>query len=231
MNASKNTRLGSCLNDLLPTGSAHPCMARSFRCFRLSKVAFIGDIAKFFNSVYLSQESMPYSLFVMRLPSGTKADPAETYITTRLMYGIKCSTTIAQTALQIILEEELKECECQGQDNLAATCPGKAHLLNDVISTIYVDDLFNGRNSLQKAKELMNYINQTLAKYGFTIKGWTYTGQPYSADDPVRDKHGMVATAGGLYCPQTDTWQYKPAKVHNGRKQRGLVIAEKTTST
>ena len=77
----------------------------------------------------------------------------------------------------------------EGQDNLAATCPGKAHLLNDVISTIYVDDLFNGRNSLQQAKELMNYIDQTLAKYGFTIKGWTYTGQPYSADDPVRDKH------------------------------------------
>ena len=73
----------------------------------------------------------------------------------------------------------------------------------------------------------MNYIDQTLAKYGFTIKGWTYTGQPYNADDPVRDKNGMVATAGGLYCPQTDTWQYKPAKVHNGRKQRGLVIAEK----
>ena len=73
----------------------------------------------------------------------------------------------------------------------------------------------------------MNYIDQTLAKYGFTIKGWIYTGQPYNADDPVRDKNGMVATAGGLYCPQTDTWQYKPAKVHNGRKQRGLVIEEK----
>ena len=56
---------------------------------------------------------------------------------------------------------------------------------------------------------------------------WTYTGQPYNAEDPVSDKNGMVATAGGLYCPQTDTWQYKPAKVHNGRKQRGLVIAEK----
>ena len=37
----------------------------------------------------------------------------------------------------------------------------------------------------------------------------------------------MLTTAGSLYCPQDDTWQYKPAKVHNGRKQRGLVIEEK----
>ena len=144
-----------------------------------------------------------------------------------MMYGIKCSTTIAQTALQIILEEELKECDCKGQENLAPTCPGMAHLLNDVISTIYVDDLFNDQDDLQKAKDLMGYIDRTLEKYGFKIKGWTYTGQPYSPDDPVRDEHGMVTTAGSIYCPQDDTWQYKPAKVHNGRKQRGLVIEEK----
>ena len=61
-----------------------------------------------------------------------------------MMYGIKSSATIAQTALQIILEEELKECDCKGQENLATTCLGMAHILNDVISTIYVDDLFNG---------------------------------------------------------------------------------------
>ena len=91
---------------------------------------------------------MPYNLLIMRLPSGTKNDPPETYV--KYMYGIKCSTTIAQTALQIILEEELKECECRGQENLAPTCQGMAHLLNDVISTIYVD----GQNNLQKAKYL-----------------------------------------------------------------------------
>ena len=66
-----------------------------------------------------------------------------------------------------------------------------------------------------------------MEKYGFKIKGWTYTGQPYSPDDPVRDENGMVTTAGSIYCPEDDTWQYKPAKVHNGRKQRGLVIEEK----
>ena len=131
VNASKNTRVGNCLNDLLPTGSTRLCMARYFRRFRCSKVAFIGDIAEFFNSVYLSQESMPYSLLVMCLPSGTKNDPPETYVTTKMMYGIKCSTTIAQTALQIILDEELKECDCQ--ENLAAACPGMALLLNDEI--------------------------------------------------------------------------------------------------
>ena len=73
----------------------------------------------------------------------------------------------------------------------------------------------------------MGYIDQTLEKYGIKIKGWTYTGQPYSPDDPVRDENGMVTTAGSIYCPEDDTWQYKPAKVHNGRKQRGLVVEEK----
>ena len=226
INTSKNTRLGSCLNDLLPTGSTHPCMARSFRRFRLSKVAFIGDIAKFFNSVYLSQESMPYSLLVMRLPSGTKNDPPETYVTTRLMYGIECSTTIAPTALQILMEEELKECKCQGQENLALTCQGMAHLLNDVISTIYVDDLFNGQKNLQKAKDLMDYIDRTLEKYGFKIKGWTYTGQPYSTDDPVRDENGMVTTALRMTPGNTNQQKY----TMEGNKE-AWSLKRKTTTT
>ena len=73
----------------------------------------------------------------------------------------------------------------------------------------------------------MAYIDTTLAKYGFAIKGRTYTGQPYSPDDPVRDANKMVQTGGSLYCPEQDTWTYKFAKMHNGIKSRGRVIPEK----
>ena len=85
-----------------------------------------------------------------------------------------------------------------------------------MIKYIYVDDLFNGCDSLEQA-----YIDTTLAKYGFAIKGWTYTGQPDSPDDSVRDANKMVQTGGSLYCPKRDTWTYKFTKMHNGIKSRG----------
>ena len=54
-------------------------------------------------------------------------------------------------------------------------CKGLAHVFQDMLSNIYVDDVFLGASSTQHANDLMEYIDMELGKYNFKVKGWSYS--------------------------------------------------------
>ena len=71
-------------------------------------------------------------------------------------------------------------------------CEGLAHIFQDILTNIYMDDVFLGASSFQHAKDLMKYIDLELGKYNFKVKGWSYSLNVITEDDPLTDEFGYV---------------------------------------
>ena len=162
LNASRGNALGHSLNSLLPQGMTQPNMGRSVRRFKLDKIGFLGDVSKFFNSSYLDSSSYKYNMVCIR----NKLGEVEDFVCARLFYGLASSTSLAEMGMKLICEQAIKNCSlCGGtkdNDNMDTDdCEGLAHVFQDLINNLYVDDVFLGASSTKHAKELMEYISIT----------------------------------------------------------------------
>ena len=144
LNASRVNINGVSLNDLLPTGLTQPDLAKSFRRFRQRKYAFVADISKYFNSSFMSTESYKFNLCVWIADCDIMAPP-QVYALSRLFYGFRCSSRLAHLAVELIGEYAESHCDqgCGGSVAKKEHCPGLAHRYVEVLSYLYVDDLFN----------------------------------------------------------------------------------------
>ena len=123
-------------------------MSRSVRRFKLDKIGFLGDVSMFFNSSYLDSSSYKYNMLCYRNSSGE----AEDFVCARLFYGLSSSTSLAEMGMRLICEQAIKECKlCGGsKDNNnmdTEDCEGIAHMFQDMLTNIYVDDVFLGASS------------------------------------------------------------------------------------
>ena len=120
-------------------------MSRSVRRFRLDKIGFLGDVSKFFNSSYLDSSSYKNNMLVYRNSQGEVED----FVCARLFYGLSSSTSLAEMGMKLICEQAIKECElCGGTKNTEdieiEDCEALAHIFQDMLTNIYVDDVFLG---------------------------------------------------------------------------------------
>ena len=116
--------------------------------------------------------------------------------------------------MKLICEQAIKECElCCGtknnQDMETEDCEGLAHIFQDMLTNIYVDDVFLGASSTQHAKDLMKYINLELGKYSFKVKGWSYSLKVITAEDALTEEFGYVTAFGCQYNTENDTMNTK----------------------
>ena len=232
LNASRHNFLGHSLNSILPTGLSKPNMARSIRRWRLNKVGILADLSKFFNSAYLETSSLCYNMIVFRT-NGDISQPAKDYVCSRLFYGLTSSTALAQIGLELIAEQEEKECIMCNSSNKddSTTCPGLAHQFADLVRYIFVDDIFYSCQSQQEADVLMEYITASLEKYAYSLKGWNYSLKMNKPDDPCLDADLLMSVGGNYYNQETDVIHYKPPIQHNGLRWRGAIIPEKSFYT
>ena len=176
LNASRNNFLGNSLNSILPTGLSKPNMARSIRRWRLNKTGILADLSKFFNSAYLETNSLCYNMLVFR-KDGDINKPAMDYVCSRLFYGLTSSTALAQLGLELIAAEEVKECtlcSSSSKDD-KEKFTGLAHKFEDLVSFIFVDDIFYSCQDQEEADLLMDFITKSLQKYAYKIKGWNFS--------------------------------------------------------
>ena len=78
------------------------------------------------------------------------------------------------------------------EDMETENCEGLAHIFQDMLTNIYVDEMFLGASSTQHAKDLMKYIDLELGKYNFKVKGWSNSLKVITEDDPLTDEFGYV---------------------------------------
>ena len=97
-----------------------------------------------------------------------------------LIYGVRPSGNLAECGLR-------KTAELTKTD-----CP-KAY--DVIMNDIYVDDCLSGNNSGKEVNETTDQLSIALAKGGFSLKGFTFSGQnppEHLSDD------GKSITVGGL---------------------------------
>jgi hypothetical protein len=197
LNASRNNFLGNSLNSILPTGLSKPNMARSLRRWRLNKTGLLADLSKFFNSAYLETNSMCYNMVVFR-KDGDPNKQAVDYVCSRLFYGLTSSTALAQLGLELIAEEEVKGCKlCSSKSKQEKDkCTGLPHQFKDLVSFIFVDDIFYSVDGQQEADLLMEFISNALEKYSYKIKGWNFSLKKNSPQDPCLDADLLMSVGG-----------------------------------
>ena len=228
LNASRVNINGVSLNDLLPTGLTQPDLAKSFRRFRQRKYAFVADISKYFNSSFMSTESYKFNLCIWIADCDIMAPP-QVYALSRLFYGFRCSSRLAHLAVELIGEYAESHCDqgCGGSVAKKEHCPGLAHRYVEVLSYLYVDDLFNSEDYYSEMENLIKYIETLMAKFQFFFKGWDIAGLPVNPDSKTLDDDHKMSLAGYHYWPHLDQFAVKASIQHNGRKFRGRIQQDK----
>ena len=136
--------------------------------WREEKEAIVSDIKKMYNSVHLDIEAQHCHRFLWRLDYSTEP---KTYCITRVNMGDKPAGAISSEALY------------KTADMFSHCHPRAAILLK---SGSYVDDLMDSVPTKDEALNLSQTTEEILAKGGFRVKFWLFTGSH------IEDEGGIV---------------------------------------
>ena len=113
-----------------------------------------------------------------------------------VIYGVKSSGNQAERALRLLVE----------------MLHDKYPLAYDVVMRdVYVDDCISGEDTEEERDATTNQLSQCLPHGGFTLKGFTFSGE-----DPKDDlsEDGVSIMVGGLrYFPKGDFWMLNTGKL------------------
>ena len=128
--------------------------------WRKERVALIGDIRKMFNSVYLKALEQHCHRFLWR--DLQQHRPPDIYVIQRVNMGDTPAPAISTEAVY-------KTAELYREDS-----PQAANLLKH---SSYVDDLIDSRPSKPDALKIAKEAEDILAKGGFAVKCWQFSGE------------------------------------------------------
>lgn len=126
--------------------------------FRQERVAIVGDIAKMYNTVKISETDQHTHRFVWRDMKTCKRP--DHYVLTTVTFGDRPSGAIAMMALR-------RTAEMSSSDSKAAKM---------IIKNSYVDDILQSVQNPSEAKSIIQETEEILDVGGFKIKHWITSG-------------------------------------------------------
>ena len=117
LNASKENLRKVSLNSITYKGLNDLDLSRSFRKFRAFPYGVVGDISRFYNGTLLESESYAYQLISYRKDCKPNGE-WETYVTSKLSFGIASAAFIATAAITLILDFFRTKCKCFKREEL-----------------------------------------------------------------------------------------------------------------
>ena len=151
---------GVSLNSILAKG---PDVLNPIRCvllrFREHPFAFIGDVSKMYNSVFLEEQEVHLHRFLW-IDESTQE--IETYAILRVNIGDRPAACLAMLATRLT---------AQFPEFSSMTAP-----VDTIINSMYVDDILDSCYSPEEVKELQSNVEQILQRGGFKIKIWLTSG-------------------------------------------------------
>ena len=162
--------------------------------------AFHTDISKMYNTIYLDRKHWRYQLYFWEGELKVGIAPRIKVIKTNI-YGIRSSSNLAEYALR--KTAELTKLEYP--------------LAYDVIiNDIYVDDCLSGSNTEDERSETVDQFSLAVAKGGFKLKGFTFSG--LHPPENIANEDGISVTVGGsIWYPKDDD---VCLKISDNRKKR-----------
>ena len=163
---------GKSLNDAIRPG---PKLQRELvdvlTRFRRAPVALSGDISEMFLQVELQEKDRPYHRFLWR-SMDTFREP-EVYEFQRLLFGNTASPFLSQFVLRTHAQTHALEFP-----DAAAS----------VENFMYVDDLLDSCETVQRACHLRRQLSDLLAKAGFKLRKWSSNETAVIEDIPIEDR-------------------------------------------
>ncbi|XP_063841247.1 uncharacterized protein LOC135101332 [Scylla paramamosain] len=133
--------------------------------FREGSIAFVGDIAKMFNSIRLSEFDSHVHRFLWRDFEDRAPDH---YALTAVPFGDICSPAIAILAMRQTAEK------CKEEFPEAA---------NVIVQDSYMDDIIHSMNDTEKASQIIKDVELILNRGNFHMKEWIISGKTQVGND------------------------------------------------
>lgn len=169
-NASRKTKSGYSLNDVLYTGpTLQSDLISIILNWRKYRFVFSGDIQKMYRQILVDPSDRPFQKILFQKSS---QDPVQDFQLKTVTFGVNCAPFLAiRTLLQLATDSET-------QFPLAA---------NILRNETYVDDILSGSHSIEKALEAQSQLIEVLKSAGFLLKKITSNDSrlldPLSAED------------------------------------------------
>ena len=202
--ASMSAKGGSSLNSILAKGcnSLNNLQGIAIR-WMVHHHAFHTDIQKMYNKVWLHPSHWRYQLYLFSKGLNV-GDIPEWKVIKTLIYGVRPSGGLAECGLRKTVEL------CKSEFPLA---------YDPIMHNTYMDDCASGSASAALSHHIMDEIECSLNKGGFTTKGMTETGR-----DPLPQlsKDGKSITVLGFrWFPKRDIFMLNTGEINFSKKLRG----------
>ena len=202
--ASQPTDSGLALNDITAKGTNMLNMlVEIFLRWRLHRFAFHVDVQKMYNAIKLKKEHWCLQRYVYQ-ENLDPDEPEEEKVVTTAIYGVCSSGNQAQCAMRktsAIFKDEYP------------------HVDRIVTRDTYMDDCMSGGHTAKESVQTQKDLQYVLSRGGFTLKGYTVSGQPPDASLSIDGVN--ILTFGILWNPADDTIALNIKEVNFAKKVRG----------
>ncbi|XP_066918053.1 uncharacterized protein [Clytia hemisphaerica] len=206
--ASMPTSTGFSLNDILAKGrNSMNKLLEIFLRWRGHRIAFHTDVQKMYNSVKLRESDWCLQRYLWQEHLDPSQPPEEKVIMT-LIYGVKSSGNQAETALRETVKIHRKD---------------EPEVARVITEDVYVDDCLSGGDQISTIKLLCQSIDQILSYGGFTLKGFTISGE--EPKDSLTADGTTISVAGMKWHPKNDLISFD-INLDFAKKYRGKKLGE-----
>ena len=205
--ASMPTASGISLNDILPKGANNlNKMLEIFLRWRVKHVAYHNDINKMYNGLQLIPSDWCLQRYLFEPSLDPDKEPLEKVIMTAI-YGVKPSGNQAGVALR----------------TLAETFKSDYPEVYEVIhKDLYVDDCMSGEHSMEQMAKMMKNLEFVLNQIGWTLKGYTVSGQ--NPHESLSIDGESIGVAGHKWLSLKDLISLDIKEINFAKKKRGRKV-------
>ena len=213
--------LGKCsLNSLLAKGTNNlNNLVMIMIRWLCSTYAFHTDISKMYNTIWLDKAHWRYQLYFWEDELKLGISPRLKVIKTAI-YGVRSSGNVAESGIRKTAELTKEQ------------FPRAYDVMTE---DLYVDDCMSGASSQRNRSLITEELSGALAKGGFKLKGFTFSG--FDPPDHLANEDKVSVNVGGLkWYSKDDMLSIKVPELNLGKKRRGKksqdtagVIPEKLT--
>ena len=202
--ASMPTSTGYSLNDVVAKGrNQMNKLVEIFIRWFIQPFAYHTDVRKMYNTIKLHENHWMYQMYYWHPELDPNEQPVAKIIPT-VIYGVKPSGNQAEYALRETARLQKNQ------------YPRVCEVVHD---DIYVDDCLSGEDTTEKAIKSTEELKVVLARGGFTLKGFTFSGKPPPAQ--LTEDGETINVAGMKWYPESDLLQLDIGELNFANKRGG----------
>jgi hypothetical protein len=198
------TSTGYSINDVVAKGrNQMNKLVEIFIRWFIRPVAFHTDVSKMYNTIKLHENHWMFQMYYWHQDLDPNEHPIVKVIKT-VIYGIKPSGNQAEYALRQTARLQKKQ---------------YPHICDIVHEDIYVDDCMSGEDTDEEAIKSSEELKVVLARGGFSLKGFTFSGKPPPAH--LTENGETINVAGMIWYSEPDLLQLDIGELNFANKRSG----------